>query len=40
MYQLERNGLTKTPYEITLCASASVNGSDAYAAMDWEEVTR
>jgi hypothetical protein len=39
-FQLERNGLTNTPYEITLCAAASFAGSDIFAAMDWEEVTR
>jgi hypothetical protein len=39
-FQLERNGLSKIPYEITLVASASVNGADIYASMDWEEVSR
>lgn len=39
-FQLERNGLTGTPYELTLCAAASVNGSDIFASMDWEEITR
>ncbi len=39
-FQLERNGLTNTPYEITLCVAASFAGSDIFAAMDWEEVTR
>jgi len=39
-FQLERNGLTKTPYEITLVATASFNGADIYASMDWEEITR
>ena len=39
-FQLERNGLTKTPYELTLCATASSNGADIYASMDWEEITR
>ena len=39
-FQLERNGLTKTPYELTLVATASVNGADIYASMDWEEITR
>jgi hypothetical protein len=39
-FQLERNGLTGTPYELTLCAAASSNGADIYASMDWEEITR
>jgi len=39
-FQLERNGLTNTPYELTLCAAASFAGSDAFAAIDWEEITR
>ena len=39
-FQLERNGLTNTPFELTLCAAASFAGSDIFAAMDWEEITR
>jgi hypothetical protein len=40
-FQLERNNLTKTPYEITLVASTdTVNGSGMFASMDWEEVSR
>ena len=39
-FQLERNGLTGTPYEITLCAASQTAGADMYASMDWEEVTR
>jgi len=39
-FQLERNGLTNTPYELTLCAAASFAGSDVFASMDWEEITR
>ena len=39
-FQLERNGLTNTPYELTLVASASTNGADIYGSMDWEEVSR
>jgi hypothetical protein len=39
-FQLERNGLTSTPYELTLCAASNVSGADMYASMDWEEVTR
>jgi hypothetical protein len=39
-FQLERNGLTKTPYEITLALAASTSGDSAHASMDWEEVSR
>ena len=39
-FQLERNGLTGTPYEITLCAASQTAGADMYASIDWEEVTR
>ena len=39
-FQLERNSLTRTPYEITLCAASQTAGADMYASIDWEEVTR
>ena len=39
-FQLERNGLTNTPYELTLCAASSTAGSDVFASVDWEEITR
>lgn len=39
-FQLERNGLTSTPFEITLCAASDVNGTNTYASLDWEEITR
>ena len=39
-FQLERNSLTSTPFELTLVASASSNGADIYGSMDWEEITR
>jgi hypothetical protein len=39
-FQLERNGLTGTPFELTLVATASFNGADVYASIDWEEITR
>jgi hypothetical protein len=39
-FQLERNGLTSTPFEITLIAAADANGADIYASMDWEEISR
>lgn len=39
-FQLERNGLTNTPYEITLVAAASLDGADIFASLDWEEISR
>ena len=39
-FQLERNSLANTAYELTLVASASSNGADIYGSMDWEEITR
>jgi hypothetical protein len=38
--QLERNGLTGTPYELTLIAAASTNSSTILASFDWEEISR
>jgi hypothetical protein len=38
-FQLERDGLTSTPYETALVCSASVN-ADILASMDWEEISR
>ena len=39
-FQLERNGLTSTPYELSLIAAADSAGADMYASMDWEEISR
>lgn len=39
-FQLERNGLTDTPYELTLTIAASANTSTVHASLDWEEVSR
>jgi hypothetical protein len=39
-FQLERNGLTGAPYELSLVAAADTNGGDIYASMDWEEISR
>lgn len=39
-FQLERNGLTGTPYELTLVVASDTAGADIYAAMDWEEISR
>ena len=39
-FQLERNGFTGTPYELTLACASNTAGADVYASMDWEEVSR
>ena len=39
-FQLERDGLAGTPYELTLCAASGSNGADIYASIDWEEISR
>lgn len=40
-FQLERNNLTKTPFEITLVAATdTTNGSGIFSSMDWEEISR
>ena len=39
-FQLERNGLTSSPFELTLVAAADAGGADIYASMDWEEISR
>lgn len=39
-FQLERDGLTGTPYELTLVAAGSIANADVHASMDWEEVSR
>jgi hypothetical protein len=38
--QLERNGLTGTPYEFTVVLSAGSNNETAFASIDWEEISR
>jgi hypothetical protein len=38
--QLERNGLTNTPFEFTLVLAAGTNNETAFASMDWEEISR
>jgi hypothetical protein len=38
--QLERDGLTETPYEFTLSLAAGTNNETAFASMDWEEISR
>ena len=39
-FQLERDGLTNTPYELSLVLTASANTSTVHAAMDWEVISR
>jgi len=40
-FQLERNNLTKTPFELTLIAATDTsNNSGMFASMDWEEISR
>jgi len=39
-FQLERNGLTGSPYEITLVMASDSSNDTAVASMDWEEISR
>jgi hypothetical protein len=39
-FQLERNGLTSTPFELTLVVASNANNNTVVASMDWEEVSR
>jgi len=39
-FQLERNGLTSTPFEITLVVASNSNSDTVVASMDWEEISR
>ena len=39
-FQLERDGLTGTPYELTVVASASLANANIHTSMDWEEISR
>ena len=39
-FQLERNGLTSTPYELTLVVASSGANDTVVASMDWEEISR
>jgi hypothetical protein len=38
--QLERNGLTATPFELTIVVATDNAGGDILASMDWEEISR
>jgi hypothetical protein len=39
-FQMERNGLTSTPQEVTLVATSGAAGAQMFASIDWEEITR
>jgi hypothetical protein len=39
-FQLERDALTGTPYELSIVCAADTNGADIHASMDWEEISR
>jgi hypothetical protein len=39
-FQLERNGLTSTPYELSVVATCAAANKTILASMDWEEVSR
>ena len=39
-FQLERNGLTGTPYELTLVIASDTSGADVFASLDWEDISR
>jgi hypothetical protein len=39
-FQLERNGLTSTPYELTLVVASDSSNDTVVASMDWEEISR
>lgn len=39
-FQLERNSITSTPYELTFIASADNVTSKILASLDWEEISR
>jgi hypothetical protein len=39
-FQLERNGLTSTPYELTIVVASDSSNDTVVASMDWEEISR
>jgi hypothetical protein len=39
-FQLERNGLTSTPYELSLVMTGSTATCAVHASLDWEEISR
>jgi hypothetical protein len=39
-FQLERNGLTGTPFELSLVMASNGGGDNVYGSLDWEEISR
>jgi hypothetical protein len=39
-FQIERNGLTGTPFEIAIVITAANDNRTVHASLDWEEVSR
>jgi hypothetical protein len=39
-FQLERDALTGTPYELSIVCASDANGADIHGSMDWEEISR
>jgi hypothetical protein len=39
-FQLERNGLTSTPYELTLVVASDSSNDTVVASLDWEEISK
>jgi hypothetical protein len=39
-FQLERNRLTNTPFELSITAACAANNKTILASMDWEEISR
>jgi hypothetical protein len=39
-FQLERNGLTSTPFELTLIVASNGGSDTVVASLDWEEISR
>jgi hypothetical protein len=39
-FQLERNGLTATPFELTMIIASDSASDTVVASMDWEEISR
>ena len=39
-FQLERNGLTSTPYTLALIVTSDTDTKTVFASMDWEEISR
>ena len=38
--QLERDGLTSTPFELTIIVASDSSNNTVLASMDWEEISR